>query len=201
MEDAMRAPRWARISIQLIAVCVAMSTLLAASVAHGTCCVCQGAFTSACFSAAGLNCADCSHECSSVQAGTMRSCSDAVANCAGVADSCPSNTNGCDQTQTGSGFCDPPPPTHTPTNTATATATGTATNTATATSTATVTDTPTITATATPTSTPVPQGGACTTPSQCSTGFCVADVCCDTACTSPQERCDLPGQRGICTST
>jgi len=79
------------------------------------------------------------------------------------------------------------PPTFTPTNTPT--------------NTPTVTDTPTNTPTATPTNTPVPQGGACTTPSQCSTGFCVADVCCDTACTSPQERCDLPGQRGTCMST
>src|SRR5262249_55737844 len=86
---------------------------------------------------------------------------------------------------------------------ATPTVTQTGTNIATATNTATVTHTPTNTATATqtPTNRPVPQGGACTTPSQCSTGFCVDDVCCDTACTSPQKRCDLPGQRGTCTST
>ena len=78
---------------------------------------------------------------------------------------------------------DPPlPPTKTPTETPT--------------NTPTVTDTPTNTPTATPTNTPVPQGGACTTPSQCSTGFCVDDVCCNSACTS--GRCDLPGQRGTC---
>src|SRR5262249_28274815 len=69
-------------------------------------------------------------------------------------------------------------PTETPTNTPT--------------NTATATNTPT----ATPTNTPVPQGGACITPSQCSTGFCVDDVCCNSACTS--GRCDLPGQRGTC---
>jgi len=70
------------------------------------------------------------------------------------------------------------------------------TQTPTETPTATVTDTPTNTPTVTPTNTPVPQGGACTTPSQCSTGFCVDDVCCNSACTS--GRCDLPGQRGTC---
>jgi len=194
----MRGARWASIPLQLIAISVAMSALLAASMADGMCCVCQGAPIDECISfeiavppgeptPSPITCAQCA--CSGL--GTVRSCSDAVASCAGVADDCDSNA--CVQTQTGSGFCDSPTPTSTPTNTATATATGTATNTATATSTGTVTQTPT--------NTPVPRGGACTTPSQCSTGFCVADVCCDTACTSPQERCDLPGQRGICTST
>src|SRR5215470_19413631 len=90
----------------------------------------------------------------------------------------------CDPT-TGSGIalcCNPSvagshcPPTFTPTFTPTAT--------------------PTNTPTATPTNTPVPQGGACTTPSQCATGFCIDDVCCNSACTS--GRCDLPGQRGTC---
>jgi hypothetical protein len=68
---------------------------------------------------------------------------------------------------------------------------------------ATPTATPTVTTTATPTvtGTPVPQGGACTTPSQCATGFCASGVCCDTACTSPLEQCNLPGRGGTCAST
>jgi hypothetical protein len=63
------------------------------------------------------------------------------------------------------------------------------------------TSTPTSTPTATPTNTPVPQGGACATPAQCSTGFCVDSVCCDTACTEPLMRCNLAGQAGTCAST
>ena len=55
--------------------------------------------------------------------------------------------------------------------------------------------------TSTPTNTPVPQGGACATPAQCSTGFCVDSVCCDTACTDPLKRCNLAGQVGTCAST
>jgi len=89
-------------------------------------------------------------------------------------------------------------PTRTPTNTATATATGTVTNTATATSTATATNTQTNTPTATPTNTGIPQGGACSTPAECATGFCVNGVCCNTACNPDFGRCDLPGQRGTC---
>ena len=60
--------------------------------------------------------------------------------------------------------------------------------------------TPTSTPNATPTNTPVAQGGACSTPSQCSTGFCVDSVCCDTACTDPLKRCNLPGEVGTCSS-
>ena len=108
-------------------------------------------------------------------------CGAADSTCSSFASSgCPDGQNALDCVEGCQPVC---PPTFTPTNTPT--------------NTPTVTDTPTNT----PTNTPVPQGGACTTPSQCSTGFCVADVCCDTACTSPQERCDLPGQRGTCTST
>jgi hypothetical protein len=58
--------------------------------------------------------------------------------------------------------------------------------------------TPTITPTAT--ATPVTQGGSCTTPSQCVTGFCANGVCCDTACTDPLMRCNLAGQVGTCAS-
>src|SRR5215470_15533880 len=39
-------------------------------------------------------------------------------------------------------------------------------------------------------------GGACATPAECATGFCVDAVCCNSACTS--GRCDLSGQRGTC---
>lgn len=83
------------------------------------------------------------------------------------------------------------PPTASATSTATATATATATDTATAT--ATVTNTPP--------ATPVPQGGACTIASQCSTLNCADGVCCDTACDAPLEQCNLPGQVGTCATT
>jgi hypothetical protein len=68
--------------------------------------------------------------------------------------------------------------------------------------TATPTQTPTATITSTPTvtGTPVPQGGACTTATQCATGNCVDGVCCDTACSGPLDRCNLPGQGGTCAS-
>ena len=88
-----------------------------------------------------------------------------------------------------------PVPTKTPTSTPTNTATATPTNTPTATP----TNTPTVTST--PTNTPVPQGGACVTPSQCGTGFCVDNVCCGSACTDPSMRCDLTNRVGICAST
>jgi MYXO-CTERM domain-containing protein len=35
----------------------------------------------------------------------------------------------------------------------------------------------------------------------CSTGFCVNQVCCLTACNGPLQQCNLPGQRGTCAST
>jgi hypothetical protein len=41
-------------------------------------------------------------------------------------------------------------------------------------------------------------GEACTQPSQCVSGFCVTDVCCDTSCNRPGERCNLPSRPGIC---
>jgi len=56
------------------------------------------------------------------------------------------------------------------------------------------------TPTATPTNTPVPQGGACSTPGACSTGFCVDSVCCNSSCTDPLTKCNLPGQVGTCAS-
>src|SRR5262252_4989685 len=39
---------------------------------------------------------------------------------------------------------------------------------------------------------------ACTTNSQCATGFCVNGVCCDTACTNQCSACNLSGSVGTC---
>ena len=83
--------------------------------------------------------------------------------------------------------------TNTPTDTPTVTATNTPTMTP--------TGTPSFTPTVTPIATPVPQGGACATPAQCGTGFCVTGVCCDSACTDPLMLCNLAGQVGTCAST
>jgi hypothetical protein len=79
-------------------------------------------------------------------------------------------------------------PTHTPTRTPTTTPTVTATGTHTATRTGTVTATATATATAT--ETPIPNGGACSTPSVCRSGFCVDGVCCNTICDQPMQTCE-----------
>lgn len=67
-------------------------------------------------------------------------------------------------------------------------------------STPTVTQTPIDTPTVTPTATPVAQGGFCTDASQCVTGFCSDNVCCDTACTGVGQACNLPGEQGTCVS-
>lgn len=90
--------------------------------------------------------------------------------------------------------------THTGTATATATETGTATatDTATATPTATATGTVTSTATATPLR---PDGAGCDSGTQCLSTFCVDGVCCATACTLPNQRCDLGGREGVCVDT
>lgn len=78
--------------------------------------------------------------------------------------------------------CPMPTPSSTPTETPTATATATSTS----------------TATATPR---LPDGAACTDPNDCTSGNCVDDVCCDTACDGPLEQCNLPGQQGQCAAT
>ena len=88
--------------------------------------------------------------------------------------------------------------TATSTATGTVTSTGTATSTATATATGTNTSTATSTPTATDTPTPIPQGGACTTPAQCATDFCVDDVCCVTASCPQAQSCNNPRNAGIC---
>lgn len=41
-------------------------------------------------------------------------------------------------------------------------------------------------------------GLACTSASQCASGFCSNGVCCDTACTGQCSACNLPGTTGIC---
>jgi hypothetical protein len=89
--------------------------------------------------------------------------------------------------------------TATATATATSTATHTHTATATATDTATATATATATVTATPTNTPLPLGADCAAPGTCGSGFCEDGVCCDRACSAPDEICDRPGNdRGTC---
>ena len=41
---------------------------------------------------------------------------------------------------------------------------------------------------------------ACTSNSQCSSGFCVGGVCCNSACTNQCQACNLPGSIGTCTA-
>ncbi len=44
-------------------------------------------------------------------------------------------------------------------------------------------------------------GGACGAGSQCGSGFCVAGICCDTACTGNAcMACDVPGSAGHCSA-
>jgi hypothetical protein len=35
---------------------------------------------------------------------------------------------------------------------------------------------------------------------QCASGFCADLVCCDAACTLPDQRCNVPGREGECLS-
>ncbi len=81
-------------------------------------------------------------------------------------------------------------------NVDTPTATATATDTPTPTATATSTATPTSTATDTPT--PQPDGAPCALDGQCVSGSCSDGVCCNEACDSPIDRCNLPDTLGIC---
>ncbi len=76
----------------------------------------------------------------------------------------------------------------------------TVTPTPTETPTLTPTATPTATPTETPTNTPIPDGGECIDPVDCMSGNCVDDVCCDTACDSEGEACNLAGAEGTCTA-
>jgi len=63
------------------------------------------------------------------------------------------------------------------------------------------TSTPTETPTTTPTSTPVPGslGQTCFSDTNCLSGFCVDRVCCNQACSGPNEVCNAPGRAGLCT--
>jgi MYXO-CTERM domain-containing protein len=45
----------------------------------------------------------------------------------------------------------------------------------------------------------LPVGASCSSTGSCRSGFCVDDVCCETACTGGCDRCDLPGTVGTCT--
>jgi hypothetical protein len=90
-------------------------------------------------------------------------------------------------------------PTATPTDTPTGTPTDTPTDTPTATPSDTPTDTPTETPSQTPTDTPSrPNGSVCEDPSDCISGNCVDDVCCDSGCSGSLEACNLPGSVGTC---
>jgi hypothetical protein len=42
------------------------------------------------------------------------------------------------------------------------------------------------------------QGEKCGAPGECSTGFCVDGVCCESACAGTCEACNLPGKAGTC---
>jgi hypothetical protein len=37
-------------------------------------------------------------------------------------------------------------------------------------------------------------------PTDCVSGNCVDDVCCDTACAGADQSCNQPGREGICTA-
>jgi hypothetical protein len=43
-----------------------------------------------------------------------------------------------------------------------------------------------------------PDGAACAIGSDCESGNCVDDVCCDTACDQPGQVCNQAGRPGIC---
>ena len=88
--------------------------------------------------------------------------------------------------------------TFTSTATPTSTATSTATATGTTTSTATPTVMPTDDSTATATHTRAPDGAGCVSETDCISGFCGNDVCCNTACDEPGQRCNLPPNVGTC---
>jgi hypothetical protein len=170
------------------AIVVLMGLLLGAERAHAVCCICQATNTMPGCELVGVgSCDDCRGICENT--GTMLACcGTAESSCVFVADSCVPNEDLCVQPTSGrDGTCQGSclGPTFTPTATPTVTET------------ATVTATPTVT----PTRTPIPNGGACTTGPPCASGFCVDLVCCDTACTGPLEQCNLPGERGTCSST
>lgn len=88
--------------------------------------------------------------------------------------------------------------TGTPTSSRTPASTSTGTPSSTSSPVATSTGTPTGTVTRTPSG--LPDGGACSDPSQCLSDFCVDGVCCDSACDGPNDSCDQPGQGGECVS-
>src|SRR5215510_11459024 len=43
-----------------------------------------------------------------------------------------------------------------------------------------------------------PIGDGCSTGADCESTFCADGVCCNEACTGPNEICDAPGSRGMC---
>src|SRR5262245_30866312 len=167
------AVRAVRIALGLAAATVLITAVTERARAD-SCCICQGAETDACVFNFFPSCASCEAACNDFD-GTMLACCETPdgTGCASVT-GCLSTGLCLEKDSSPTGFCTGPclvSPTPTPT----------------------VTETPT----ATPTNTPIPQGGACTTPAQCSTNFCVDGVCCDTACPEPLQ-CNVPGQVGTC---
>ncbi len=165
-----------------IALAAVVLLLGAGAPARADCCVCGNTGGNFC-GGASVSCSDTS--CATTCAGNGGS---VVACCSGgdcsnhVADSCGSGTTYCQQMASGSGgACDGTcvsPPTATPTDTPTVT--------------------PTITPTATPTNTPLALGQPCISGTQCASTFCASGVCCNEACTGPNESCNRPGSVGIC---
>lgn len=45
---------------------------------------------------------------------------------------------------------------------------------------------------------PYSDGDPCSSPSQCSSGFCSSGVCCNLACNGPGQNCAVPGSEGTC---
>lgn len=45
---------------------------------------------------------------------------------------------------------------------------------------------------------PYSDGDPCTSPSQCSSGFCTDGVCCNIACVGPGQNCAVQGSVGTC---
>jgi hypothetical protein len=41
-------------------------------------------------------------------------------------------------------------------------------------------------------------GAACTRNAECASGFCVAGICCNTACVGQCQACNVPGRVGTC---
>ena len=156
---------------------VAMLVVAVAEPAQGdVCCICAATTNACVLGFFATTCSSCAANCTTFQGTMLECCENPDGNGCATVTTCNFMSALCLQTGTSpTGFCTgscliSPTPTETPTGT------------------------PTVT----PTNTPVPPGGACATPSQCSTGFCVDGVCCDSPCSDPLTKCNLPGKVGMC---